>query len=410
MQPQQYKPLETKQRIHSVDLLRGVVMIIMVLDHVRDFVSHGGLTENPTDLTKQDAVLFLTRWITHFCAPTFVFLSGVSIYLQRIKGKTGAELSRFLLTRGLWLIFLEFTVVRLSMFFNFSYSFIGVAEVIWVFGVSMIVLAALIHLPLRAVGAIGILMIALHNLLDGIQIPPSVAFIGSPSPDLLQSLWLFLHQTGFVPLFGGTSKVLTGYPLIPWIGVMAAGYVFGSMYTWDGERRRTWLFRMGMTFITSFIVIRAVNIYGDPSHWQYQSSPLFTVLSFINTTKYPPSLLFLLMTLGQSILVLAAADRIDGKGFFQRIAITFGRVPLFYFILQMYYAHAAGLLLGYLAGKDVGYLFLNPDGWATAPLDHGFSLPVVYAVWIAGLVFLYPICAWYGRLKRRSGHWLFSYL
>ena len=403
-------PLETKRRIYSIDLLRGIVMIIMLLDHVRDYVAAGGLTENPTNLTKTSAALFLTRWITHFCAPTFVFLSGTSIYLQKMRGKTGWELSKFLLTRGLWLIVLEFTAVRLSLFFNFDYSFFGLAEVIWVFGVSMIVLAGLVHLPVKALGSIGVAMILLHNLFDGITVPPATAFAAMPPPDAFQTLWLFLHQTGFVPLFGGASKLLTAYPLIPWIGVMAAGYALGSIYSWETEVRRKWLFKLGLTATTLFLVLRGINIYGDPSRWQYQESGVFTFLSFLNTTKYPPSLLFLLMTLGPSLLVLAAADRIDGKGMVQQIAITFGRVPLFYFILQMFYAHGAGLLLGYLAGKDVGYLFLNPDGWAAAPPDNGFPLWVVYLTWIAGLIILYPLCRWYGQLKSKSGHWAFSYL
>jgi uncharacterized membrane protein len=401
---------EVRRRIASVDILRGVVMIIMLLDHVRDYVFAGGLTNNPTDLTKTNAVLFFTRWITHFCAPTFVFLSGTSIYLQRLRGKSNGELSRFLLTRGLWLIVLEFTVVRFSLFFNVDYSFFGMAEVIWVFGVSMIVLAGLIHLPVKAVGAIGLLMIVFHNLLDGITVPLAIAFAGAPPPDALQSLWLFLHQTGFVPLFGGASKLLTAYPLIPWIGVMAAGYALGSVYSWDPQRRRRWLLRLGLAATGAFILVRGLNVYGDPSRWQYQTSPAFTFLSFLNTTKYPPSLLFLLMTLGPSLLVLAASDRADGTGIAQRIVLTFGRVPLFYFILQMFYAHGVGVLLGYVAGKDVGYLFLNPDGWSTAPPDNGFPLWAVYIAWLTGVVILYPICRWYGEVKRRSGHWLFSYL
>ena len=403
-------PRRLKERINSVDLVRGIVMIIMLLDHVRDYVHAGGLTNDPTNLTKTNAALFFTRWITHFCAPTFVFLAGTSIYLQRMRGKSESELTRFLVTRGLWLIFLEFTVVRFSLFFNFDYSFFGIAEVIWVFGVSMIVLAALIHLPVKAVAAIGVAIIALHNLLDGIQVPPAVAFAGTPPPDLLQSLWLFLHQTGFVPLFGGATKILTGYPVLAWIGVMAAGYALGAAYEFDAARRRKHFLRLGGACVALFIVLRAINIYGDPAVWASQDTPLFTLLSFMNTTKYPPSLLFLLMTLGPSLIVLGLADGADGKGILQRIAITYGRVPLFYFILQMFYAHAAGVVLGMLAGKDVGYLFLNPEGWTTAPPDNGFPLWVAYLAWIAGLVLLYPICVWYGNYKRRSGHWLLSYL
>ena len=356
-------------------------MIIMLLDHVRDYVHAGGLTDSPTDLTKTNVILFFTRWITHFCGPTFVFLAGTSIYLQKLRGKSNAELSRFLITRGLWLIVLEFTVVRLSLMFNFDYSFLGLAEVIWVFGVSMIVLAGLIYLPVRIVAAIGIATIALHNLFDGVVVPPAVSFVGTPPPDIWQILWLFLHQPGFVPLFGGTTKLFTAYPLMPWVGVMAAGYALGSLYGSDAERRRRWLWRIGLAAVVLFIILRAINIYGDPAPWSMQPDGVFTLLSFLNTSKYPASLLFLLMTLGPSILVLATADGVRASSIFERIAITYGRVPLFYFILQMFYAHGAGVLLGWLAGKNVDYLFLNFPLFATqAPPDNGFPLWVVYAV------------------------------
>jgi uncharacterized membrane protein len=399
-----------KERIRSVDLLRGVVMIIMLLDHVREYVNTGGLAGNPTDLTKTTGVLFLTRWITHFCAPTFVFLAGTSIYLQLINGKSKAELTRFLITRGLWLIVLEFTVVRFSLFFNFDYSFFGVAEVIWIFGVSMIVMAALVHLPVRIAGLIGVLIVGLHNLLDAIQVPPAIAFAATPPPTVGQSIWLFLHQNGFVPLFGGASKILVGYPLLAWIGVMAAGYALGSIYMWEAERRRRTLFILGSVAVALFVIIRAVNIYGDPAPWSAQPNSLFTFLSFINTTKYPPSLLFLLMTLGPSLLVLAATDGTRAEGLASRIALTFGRVPLFYFILQLYFAHAAGVVLGWLNGHDIRYLFGNVDAWANPPTIHGFSLGVVYVVWIVGLIALYPLCAWYGKYKRRTRYWWLSYM
>ncbi len=399
-----------KERIRSVDLLRGIVMMIMLLDHVREYVNTDGLAGDPTDLTKTTGALFMTRWITHFCAPTFVFLSGTSIYLQLTNGKSKSELTRFLVTRGLWLIVLEFTVIRFSMFFNFDYSFFGVAEVIWVFGVSMIAMAVLIHLPVRVVGAIGLLIIGLHNLLDGIRVPPAIAFAATPPPTIGQSVWLVLHQSGFVPLFGGAAKMLIGYPVLAWIGVMAAGYAVGSLYTWEAERRRRMLFILGMSAVVLFVIIRAINVYGDPAAWAAQSNSFFSVLSFINTTKYPPSLLFLLMTLGPSLLALAATDRARAGGLVSRVVITFGSVPLFYFILQMFYAHSAGVVIGRLEGKDIGYLFGNLEAWANPPAGHGSSLGVVYLVWIAGLVALYPLCAWYGNYKRQKRHWLLSYL
>lgn len=205
---------KVSQRINSVDFLRGLVMVIMLLDHTREYLHADAFHFSPTDLSKTNALLFFTRWITHLCAPTFVLLAGTSVYLQSLRGKSRTELSKFLLMRGLWLIVLEFTVVRFAIFFNVDYSFLGMAEVIWVFGVSMIVLAALVFLPVRAVAAVGVIMIAFHNLLDVVRVPPDAAMAGTPPPDALQKLWLFLHQPGFVPVFGDV-KLFVAYPLIP---------------------------------------------------------------------------------------------------------------------------------------------------------------------------------------------------
>lgn len=401
------------RRFDSVDLLRGLVMVIMLLDHTREYVHNEALHSSPTDLSKTTVALFLTRWITHICAPTFVFLAGTSIYFQKMRGKSPAELSKFLVKRGLWLIFLEFTLIRFSLFFNFDYSFFGLAEVIWIFGVSMIILAGLIYLPVRVAAIFGIVMIALHNLLDGFQVPPATSMASTPAPDFWQTLWLFLHQPGFVPLFGSV-KMFVAYPIIPWVGVIAAGYALGAVYTWDAERRRKFLLKIGFALTILFFVIRAINIYGDPQIWSVQTNPVFTVLSFFNTTKYPASLLFLLMTLGPALMILAWTDKINEnseKGILSRIFITFGRVPLFYFILQMFVAHGFGLLLSLLAGKSVGYLFFNfPASSTDAPPDAGFDLWVVYAAWFAGLLLLYPLCRWYGKIKLKRRGFPFNYL
>ncbi len=399
-----------KERIYSIDLLRGFVMIVMLLDHTRDFVHAGALQFDPTDLSKTNVALFFTRWITHFCAPIFVFLAGTSICLQRMYGKSDAELSRFLWTRGLWLIILEFTVVRFGYSFNFDYSFIGMAQVIWVIGVSMIVMAALIYLPVKLVGAIGIAMIVLHNLLDPIQVPPDIAFMSTPPPDFLQAVWLVLHQQAVIPITSG-SKAFVAYPLIPWIGVMAAGYAFGALYGMERDLRRKWLLALGGAANMIFVILRLTNIYGDPAAWSAQDTPVFTMLSFLNTTKYPASLLFLLMTIGPAMIVLGLTDKINGKVVWQRICITFGRVPMFYYILQWFTAHLLGIVLSLIAGKAIGHYFANMmDMGQSVPPDHGFPLWVVYAAWIGGLVLLYPLCYWYGNLKRRSKHWAFSYL
>lgn len=424
-----------KQRIYSVDLLRGVVMMIMLLDHTRDFVHHGALMSDPTDPVTTTVPLFFTRWITHFCAPVFVFLSGVSIYLQKMNGKSNRELSWFLFTRGLWLVILEFTVIRFLVTFNVDYgSFFGVAQVIWVIGVSMIVMAALIYLPLAVVGVLGVAMIVLHNLLDVYSLPPQVASRGSVEP--LQALWLVLHQQSVIPVVGG-SAAFVAYPLIPWVGVMAAGYALGVVYSWEAERRKKWLLGIGIAAIVLFVGLRASNYYGDPNLWRNQtefmervtrlsesgqldpgtkvetpqlSEPAFTIVSFFNTTKYPPSLLFLLMTLGPALIILALTDRIRGEPVWQKIAIVFGRVPLFFYLLQWVSAHLFGIVLSLIAGKEIGYFFETLGPGMQLPENHGFSLPVVYFAWIAGLIIIYPFCLWYGNYKRRNKNWLLSYL
>lgn len=425
---------QIRQRIYSVDFLRGVVMMIMLLDHTRDFVHHNALMSDPTDPMTTTVPLFFTRWITHYCAPTFVLLSGVSIYLQKMNGKSSRELSWFLFTRGLWLVVLEFTVIRFLVTFNVDYgSFFGVAQVIWVIGVSMIAMAVLIYLPLAVVGILGTAMIVLHNLLDIYELPSAVAFRGSPEP--LQALWLVLHQSGVIPVVGGSSAFIA-YPLIPWVGVMAAGYALGVVYSWEAERRRKWLLGIGLAATVLFVGLRASNYYGDPNLWRNQtefmarvaasatsgessgravetpqlSEPAFTIVSFFNTTKYPPSLLFLLMTLGPALIILAWTDRISGEPIWQKIAIVFGRVPLFFYILQWISAHLFGIGLSWLAGKDIGYFFETLGPGMQIPPDNGFSLPMVYFAWIAGLIIIYPFCLWYGNYKLRNKHWLLSYL
>ena len=403
-----------QERIYSIDFLRGVVMMLMLLDHTRDFVHHGALMSDPTDPATTTVPLFFTRWITHYCAPTFVFLSGISIYLQKQSGKTNAELSRFLFTRGLWLIFLEFTVVRFGIVFGFDYSFFGMAQVIWVIGVSMVAMAALIYLPVRIVGVAALLMIVLHDLLDRFQLPPNIAFGEGPAavdPTWAQSLWIILHQVGNVPLVSHGPVIFFLYPLIPWVGVMAAGWAFGTIYTWEAERRRNILFTVGIAATILFVVIRFTNFYGDPAPWSTQASGSHTFLSFLNTSKYPPSLLFLLMTLGPAMIVLALTDGISGRAIWQRIAITFGRVPMFFYLLQWFTAHGMAVVLSFLAGKEIAYLFMNVgENIKALPPEHGFSLGVVYAAWIAGLIILYPLCYWYGNYKRRKKSWWLSYL
>jgi uncharacterized membrane protein len=414
-------PIPGASRVDSIDLLRGIVMVIMMLDHTRDFAHSGALLFDPTDLSQTTTTLFLTRWITHFCAPVFVFLAGTGAYLQLARGKSKRDLSKFLITRGLWLILLELTIVKFGVFFSFDYRFFGFLQVIWVIGVSMIVLAGLIHLPLKVTASFGLLMIFLHNLLDGIKIE---GWRGpeTPVPSLGAKLWILLHEPfQFFPILGFPSPVvMVIYNIIPWVSVMAAGYAFGSIYQKDANERRSLLLWMGGIATSLFIVLRAVNLYGDPAHWSRQKNLVFTVLSFLNTTKYPPSLLFLLMTLGPAMLALwwFESPSRPGNGDrslltrFRKAFVTFGRVPLFFYLLQWYTAHLIAVVAGLIAGQPVAYQFLSPiDKFGgPPPAGIGFPLWMTYLFWIGGVLLLYPLCKWFAGVKARRKDWWLSYL
>jgi uncharacterized membrane protein len=386
-------------------------MIVMMLDHTRDFVHNAALQFDPSDLSRTNVALFFTRWVTHFCAPVFVFLAGTGAYLQLSRGKSKADLSRFLVTRGIWLIVLELTLVRLGITFSFDVRMLGFLQVIWVIGVSMIVLAALIYLPVKVVGAFGVVMIAFHNLLDGFRV---TGWRGpdTPVPGFGAKIWMLLHQAFEpFPIVGFPSPVLIViYPLVPWVGVMAAGYAFGRLYELDAQRRRRLLLIIGGTATAFFVVLRAINVYGDPSEWSTQKDALFTFLSFLNTTKYPPSLLFLLMTLGPSILALAAFETGSGRGRVREFFVTFGRVPLFFYLLQWPVAHLISVLLHLAFGKPTARLFQTPIDWTGPVPNMGFNLAVVYVCWIAGVLLLYPACKWFAGLKQRRKDWWLSYL
>jgi uncharacterized membrane protein len=380
-------------RVESVDVVRGVIMIIMALDHTRDFFGIPG--QNPTDLANASAALFLTRWITHFCAPVFFLLTGTGAFLS-LRRKSPSELSRFLFTRGLWLIFLEVVVVRCFAYqFNFDYR-VTMLLVIWALGWSMIALSALVRLPAPVVTAIGAVIIAGHNLLDPVK--------------WANPVWSILHSPGFV-LNTPAHVVFVGYPLIPWIGVTAVGYGLGQVYGWDAERRRAFLVRLGLALSAAFLVIRGINIYGDPSRWMAQKDTVFTVLSFLNTTKYPPSLLFLLMTLGPAMIFLSLVDR--GTPRVLRPALVIGKVPLFYYVLHFALIHLLAVVVCYLRYGSAHWMFESPDLGHypfSAPPGWGFSLPVVYLTWAFVVVAMYPLCRWFAGVKqRRSDAWL-SYL
>ncbi|HWA26380.1 MAG TPA: heparan-alpha-glucosaminide N-acetyltransferase domain-containing protein [Lacunisphaera sp.] len=374
-------------RLESVDLLRGVVMIVMALDHTRDYFHFGTLHGlDPLDLDRTSVPLFLTRWITHYCAPIFSFLAGTGVFLAMTRGKSKAEMSRFLVTRGLWLVFLELTYVKWAWTFSVDpHFFIG--AVIWVLGWSMIVLAALIHLPLRGIAAFGLGMIFLHNSLDGLR----PADFGTWS-----GVWKVLHVRGPVALTP-TITLRAGYSLIPWIGVMATGYVFGAIYRWDAAKRRAWLVRVGLACVVLFVVLRTTNVYGNLLPRAPQPTALRSILAALDCTKYPPSLSYLLMTLGPGLLLLAWFER--GTPGWLRPALVFGRVPFLYYMLHLPLIH--GLAWAWFRWHHGRADFLGFLAEGTPPADAGFSLPATYLVWAGVIVALYPVCRWFAEYKRR---------
>jgi uncharacterized membrane protein len=377
-------------RIESVDLLRGFIMIIMAIDHVRDFFGFPGT--NPTNPATTTYAMFFTRWITHFCAPVFFFLIGTGAYLARGR-KSKSELSLFLFTRGLWLIFLELVVMRgFGWQFNFDYHLI-MLFVLWALAWAMITLSALVYLPAWAVTTFGLVLIATHNLFDSV--------------DSNNWLWTILHSPNML-VDNPRHTVFLVYPLIPWIGVTAAGYGLGQIYSWPSERRRRFLLPLGLGLSAAFIILRAINTYGDPQHWKTQRSAAYTFLSFLNTTKYPPSLLYLLMTLGPAMLFLWAVDA--GTPQWMRPALIFGKVPMFYFLLHVPLIHLIAVAVCYARYGHVYWMFQSnsldefpfapPPGW-------GFSLPIIYLVWAIVVLTLYPLCRWFAALRqRRNDAWL----
>lgn len=378
-----------RRRLDHVDLLRGLVMVLMVLDHVRAYFTD--VRFDPTDLTQTDVALFGTRWITHYCAPIFILLAGASAWIAGTR-RTRGELSRFLLSRGLWLIFLELTVITFAWYYTTDLSVGLIAQVIWVIGASMVVLAGLIHLPRLAIAGFGAVLVLGHNLLDGI----SPERFGN-----LEPAWRVLHVMG--PL--EVVPVLLLYPLVPWVGVMALGYAAGpQVFARDAKAGRR-LAAAGAVLTLAFVVLRALDVYGDPSHRLHEGGTALLAMSFLNLTKYPPSLLYLLMTIGPALVALAAFRRATGR--LADVLVTFGRVPFLFYVAHLYLIHAlavaAGVAQGFPASAVRNVFIRLPDGY-------GFSLPVVYAVWLGVVAVLYPLCRRYAELKARSrARWL-SYL
>jgi uncharacterized membrane protein len=368
-------------RIVSIDVLRGLVMAVMALDHTRDFFGTSGF--NPRDV--MEPALFLTRWVTHLCAPTFILLAGLSAFLHG-RERSVQELSRFLLIRGFWLILIDLTLIKFGWSFDLDLYRLTVG-VIFVIGASMVVLAALIWLPRWAIAGVAIIMLGGHNLLDGVKTEQ----LGGAS-----WVWHVLHEPGRLSLGEGASLYVL-YPLIPWIGVMAAGYLLGPVMQLEGVTRQRALFWLGAAMTLGFIVLRATNLYGDPAPWTIQETWFSTILSFLNCEKYPPSLLYLMMTLGPALILLACFEH--ARGPFARFLATLGQVPFFYYVIHIYLIHGLAVATGFAM-----------TGTFTRTPAIGLSLSGVYVVWLLALVLLYPICRWFVVFKESGRGWWWSYL
>ena len=396
-------PAPPAPRFQSVDALRGAIMILMAIDHIRDYIARSAMQFLPTDLTRTTAAIFFTRWITHFCAPIFMLTAGLGAFLWMSRGhRSKGELALFLISRGVWLIFLELTVLRVIVFSQISFRASPVILLIlWAIGLSMIALAGLIYLPMRLLAGLSIAIIALHNLLDSV----SAERFGRTA-----WLWDILHQQNVFAFLG--INFVTAYPVLPWIGVMAGGYCLGTLFSWDAKRRERFLMRLGLALTLAFVVLRVINLYGDPVRWLHQPSPLFTVLSFLNTTKYPPSFDFLLMTLGPGIAVMGWLERFHFS--FTNPLIVFGRVPFFYYVTHLLVAHLIAIAMNLARYGRTSFLLIAPPSMGSRselfPPDYGFPLWTVYAVWVVVLLMLYPACLCFARLKQRRQNWWFTYL
>jgi uncharacterized membrane protein len=384
-----------RKRLTSIDMLRGVVMVIMALDHVRDMVTHPQSTDYSAavDFTGSAGALFFTRWVTHICAPTFVLLAGVSAFLYgaRRRRSTG-EVALFLLSRGVWLVFIELTVVNFAWAFNLRAM--PILQVIWAIGCSMIALAGLIWLPRIAIAAVGVVMIVAHNGLDRVQ-----PLLSEASP-----AWVLLHISGPLTI-SGTSVALVIYPLIPWIGVMALGYAIGSYFVGPNPARPKRLLHIGTFLTLSFLLLRMANLYGEPVGWAPHQNTTATLISFFNVTKYPPSLQFLLTTLGPALILLGWFERFTG-GVSGRL-VTIGRVSFFYYVVHLYVIHAIAVSIGLWQGlsvRDMAVFFLDN------PANFGISLGGVYLVWVVTILAMYPACAWFAGIKARRRDWWLQYL
>lgn len=377
-------------------------MVIMALDHVRDYFNSDSFQIDPTNLDQTFPALFFTRWITHYCAPVFVFLAGTSAFLITIK-KDKKATSLFLFKRGLWLILLEITLISLAWTFHFPHTF-PFLQVIWAIGASMVLMSLLIYLPSNLLLILGIVIVAGHNTLD---------FLEPKDFPLLGYGWIIVHEGGFIPL-GNNSGLMIIYPLLPWTGIMMLGFYFGKIYTnnFPQEKRIKLLRIMGGSAILIFIFLRFLNIYGNPWPWESEQNGVYTLMSFLNVQKYPPSLLYALMTLGPAMLFLSFAEKWTGR--LVQALVTFGRVPLFYYLAHLYLIHSLAILTALLFFPQYSAADFIITDWETfmkSMNGFGFSLPGTFVVWLVVVGILYYPCKWYAAYKAaHPEQWWLSYL
>lgn len=393
--------LTSKNRIESIDILRGIVMVIMTLDHVRDYFHSAAFTDDPMNLATTTPLLYFTRWITHFCAPAFVFLSGTSIYLQSLR-KTKKELSSFLITRGLWLVFAELTIISFAWTFNPTMKYSNL-QVIWAIGISMIILGLLIRLPFKFILTLGLVVVFGHNLLDMLEAAPGFK---------AGIVWDLMHH-GFFSDYRITPDytVTIVYSFVPWTGLMILGYCLGVFFTpkYSSGQRMKILTRLGFSSIALFVIIRAINLYGDPHNWQIQKNTFLTILSFLNVNKYPPSLSYMCVTIGTALIALTLLENVKTR--FTDIMRTFGRVAFFFYIIHLYLIHLIAVADYFLKGHSFQDVFSAPFPLLFTIPGEGHGLSVVYLIWIAVIAALYPLCKWYDSYKslHKEKRWL-SYL
>ncbi|MBW1656624.1 DUF1624 domain-containing protein [Flavobacterium quisquiliarum] len=383
------------KRQPSIDIVRGIVMIIMALDHVRDLMHVDSITQSPTDLTTTSPLLFFTRFVTHLCAPTFVFLAGTSVYLSLQNKNNLSKTRTFLLKRGLWLLVLEFTIVNFGLFFDIGFHSI-LFEVIATIGFGFIILSLLLKIRSQTLGFIGLFILFFHNLLPLIPFSENSIIKTVSKP--------FLSPTVFP--FSGRAFIM-GYPPIPWLGIMLVGFATGQFFELAEEKRKILFTKIGLSALALFTIIRFVNIYGDPALWTTQKNAAFSFLSFMNVTKYPPSLLFCLVTLGIMFLLLAFAEKLPIR--IQKVALVYGKVPLFYFVVHFYVIHILTLLMLFTQGFSFSQFetgtFGRPKG-----MKSGFPLWTIYLIWIFVVALLYKPCQWYGKYKAENQHWWLKYI